>query len=591
MEDNCNQNDSKQEVSIQKGGLRTMPFIIVNQSFERLATMGLRPNMILYFVNVYRMDSATGASLLSLWSFLSDLLSVLGAFISDSYLGRFRVIVLGSFVSLVGMTLLWLTAMIPQAKPAPCDSPHIRCHDPTLGQLALLLSSLVFMSVGSGCIRPCALVFGADQLVKTDNPQKNERILQSYFNWYYASIGLSSIIALTVVVYIQDHFGLRVGFGVPALLMLSSAIFFLVGCPLYVKVRIHESLFTDLAQVIVAAFRNRNLAFPPENLNGLRYDSNNLFVAPSNKLRFLNKACIVRNPDEDFSCDGSAVEPWELCNVDQVEGLKALIRVIPIWSTGIMIFTTLGQFSITVLQANCMDRHITSSFQISSGSFGLFVAIVATLAMVFYGQVVIHLVTKYRQQPRGVRPTLRMGIGSLISCLAMASAAIVESIRRRTAIEEGLSDQPRSVVKMSAMWLIPQLSLIGFAEGIYGVAQLEFYYSELPKTMSTLGMALFTLGTAFAGLFGSLLFTIVDTVTKRGGEVSWLSTNLNKGHYDYYYALLTFLSLLNFVYFLVCCRAYEPCEDMRTKAPNERDELKKELLCKSNDHFPSTSLA
>ncbi|KAF9613529.1 hypothetical protein IFM89_008446 [Coptis chinensis] len=590
MEHCCNQKFIKQEDSIRKGGLRTMPFIIVNESFEQLVSIGIQPNMILYFTKVYHMEGAKGASLLSLWSFLSAFLSIPGAFISDSYLGRFRVIALGSIISFGGMTLLWLTAMIPQAKPAPCNLPHTHCDNPTFAQLILLGSSLVLISIGAGCIRPCAVAFGVDQLVKTDNPEKNERVLQKYFNWYYASIGLSSIIGLTLVVYIQDHFGLKMGFGIPVVLLLSSAFFFLVGCPLYVKVKIHKSLFTELTQVIVAAFRNRNLAFPADKLNRVYYhidDSN--FVKPSDKLRFLNKACIIRNPEEDFDSDGSAVKPWELCSVDQVEGLKALIRVIPIWSTGIMIFTTLCQSSITVLQANSMDRYITSNFQIPAGSFGLFTAIAATLGTAFYGQVVIPLVAKYSQQPHGARPTLRMGIGLLISCLAMALGAIVESIRRKSAFEEVLRDEPKSVGNMSAMWLIPQFSLTGLAEGIHSVAQLEFYFSQLPKTMSTLGMALFTLGTAFAGLLGSLIFTIVNNVTKSGG-ISWLSTDLNKGQYDYYYGLLTFLSLLNFVYFLVCCRAYGPCEETRARVPNEREDLKEGLLSKTNDQFPSSSL-
>ncbi|KAK1313226.1 putative peptide transporter [Acorus calamus] len=97
------------------------------------------------------------------------------------------------------------------------------------------------MSIGAGGIRPCSLAFGVDQLYhdatdeKTDDP-KRERLLQSFFNWYYASVGLSIMVAVTVVVYIQDSLGWKVGFGVPTLLMLVSAVLFLLGSSLYVKV-------------------------------------------------------------------------------------------------------------------------------------------------------------------------------------------------------------------------------------------------------------------------------------------------------------------------------------------------------------------
>ncbi|KAG6753136.1 hypothetical protein POTOM_043180 [Populus tomentosa] len=57
-------------------------------------------------------------------------------------------------------------------------------------------------------------------------------------------------------------------------------------------------------------------------------------------------------------------------------------------------------------------------------------------------------------------------------------------------------------------------------------------------------------------LSGSLIIGIVDDVTRRGGKVSWVSDNLNKGHYDYYYWLLFLLSLVNFFYYLLCCWAF-----------------------------------
>lgn len=69
-------------------------------------------------------------------------------------------------------------------------------------------------------------------------------------------------------------------------------------------------------------------------------------------------------------------------------------------------------------------------------------------------------------------------------------------------------------------------------------------------------MAIFTLGVAVSSLVGTLLVELVDTITSTGGKVSWLATNLNKGHVDYYYWLVAILCFLNFLYFLVCCRVF-----------------------------------
>ena len=118
-----------------KGGFRTIPFIIgtqiyspffftksfssslftnvppffyffilwitVNESFEKVASYGLLPNMIFYMLNDYHMEVANATTILFLWSALSNGLALVGAFLSDSYLGRFRVIALGSFSSLL----------------------------------------------------------------------------------------------------------------------------------------------------------------------------------------------------------------------------------------------------------------------------------------------------------------------------------------------------------------------------------------------------------------------------------------------------------------------------------------------------------
>ncbi|CAH1442164.1 unnamed protein product [Lactuca virosa] len=107
------------------------------------------------------------------------------------------------------------------------------------------------------------------------------------------------------------------------------------------------------------------------------------------------------------------------------------------------------------------------------------------------------------------------------------------------------------------MWLVPQYALLGLAEAFNAIGQMEFYYSELPKSMSSVAMAVFMVSNAFSGLVGSVLVNVVDLVTSEGGSVSWLSSDINEGHVDYYYWLLGLLNLLNFFYFLICCRFHK----------------------------------
>ncbi|KAG2691852.1 hypothetical protein I3760_08G025600 [Carya illinoinensis] len=542
-----------------KGGFRTLPFIIANEAFERAASVGLLPNMILYLTRDYGMPTPTAANFLFLWSAATNFMPILGAFLADSCLGRYRMIGFGSIASFLGMVLLWLTTMTPQAQ-IPCTLGSSSCNFPTSFQLLLLYFSFGLMAIGAGGIRSSSLAFGADQLDKRDN-MRNAGMLGSFFSWYYVSTSVAALIAVTLIVYIQDTMGWTVGFGIPALLMFFSAFSFFLASPFYLKLKATRSLLTGLAQVLVSSYRNRHLKLSSQATAEMYHQmKGSMPLMPSEKLRFLNKACIIRNPLQDLTPEGKASEPWSLCTVNQVEDLKALIRIIPLWSTGIMMSAIFSQNSFPVLQAASMNRHVTPNFEIPAGSFSMFLIISLTIWIALYDLVVLPLASKISGKPVRLGVKQRMGIGLVFSCMSVAALAVVESIRRELAIEEGFSDEPEAVVSMSAMWLLPHYVFAGLAEAFNAIGQNEFYYSQLPKTMSSIAATLFGVGMSVGNLVAGFVMSTVDDVTRKGGGESWVSSNINKAHYDYYYWLLAGLGSINLVYFLVCCKAYGCCE-------------------------------
>ncbi|XP_010419733.1 PREDICTED: protein NRT1/ PTR FAMILY 1.3-like isoform X3 [Camelina sativa] len=113
---------------------------------------------------------------------------------------------------------------------------------------------------------------------------------------------------------------------------------------------------------------------------------------------------------------------------------------------------------------------------------------------------------------------------------------------------------------LSAMWLLPYMILGGISEALNTIAQNEFLYSELPKSMSSVATTLSGLGMSAASLISSWIITIVDVATYG----SWITENIDEGHLDYYYWLLVGLSVLNVLYFvpnlMVNVRYNEKCE-------------------------------
>lgn len=236
----------------------------------------------------------------------------------------------------------------------------------------------------------------------------------------------------------------------------------------------------------------------------------------------------------------------------------------------------ISQSSFQLLQASSMDRHISSGFQIPPGSFGMFTIISLALWVILYDRAILPFASKVKGKPVQLGVKLRMGIGLFLSCMAMVVSATVESSRRRKAIREGYLNNAHAVLDMSAMWLVPQYCLNGLAEAFNAIGQTEFYYSEFPKSMSSIAAALFGLGMAVANLLASAIVSIVDGLTSRGGKESWVSNNINKGHYDYYYWLLAIMSAVNLLYFLICCWAYGPCVEQVTKVRDDGNGCKEE---------------
>lgn len=158
------------------------------------------------------------------------------------------------------MTSLTISAVFPQFRPPPCNPAGHQeaCQEATSWQLTVLYASLLLNAVGAGGIRPCVVAFGADQFDES-NPKERTRTW-NFFNWYYFCMGTSMLVAVTVIVYVQDNIGWGWGLGIPTAAMAVSAASFAAGYRMYRRLEPAGSPFTRLAQVVVAAVRKRKVA-------------------------------------------------------------------------------------------------------------------------------------------------------------------------------------------------------------------------------------------------------------------------------------------------------------------------------------------
>ncbi|KAK1315260.1 putative peptide/nitrate transporter [Acorus calamus] len=247
-------------------GWRAMPYVIGNETFEKLGTIGTSANLLVYLTSVFNMSRVSAASLLYIWRGSTDIAPLLGAFISDSFLGRYKTVGIGCIASLVGMFTIMLTSGIPKLHPPHCANGGT-CIGPNGWQLGFLLCGLGFMVVGAGGIRPCNLAFGADQF--DPDTDSGRRGINSFFNWYYFTFTFAMMISSTLIIYVQSDVNWTLGLAIPTVFMFFSCAFFFVGSRIYVKVRPEGSPFTSMARVVVAAVRKRGVKVPEDPTNEL----------------------------------------------------------------------------------------------------------------------------------------------------------------------------------------------------------------------------------------------------------------------------------------------------------------------------------
>lgn len=533
-----------------------MPFIFSNEVCDKLAVVGFGANMLSYLTTQLHMPLTKAANTLTNFSGTASLTPLLGAFIADAYAGRFWTISIASIICAVGMSLLTLSAVLPQLRPPPCKGDQV-CQEASGGQLAVLYMALLLGALGSGGIRPCVVAFGADQFDAND-PKQSTRTWK-YFNWYYFVMGVSMLLAVTVLVYIQDNMGWGWGLGIPTILMFLSVITLIGGYRLYRMMDPAGSPFTRLLQVCVASFRKRRVAMVTDS--SVLYESEELDALISldgklvhtNHVKFLDKAAIV-TPEDDVKSPNL----WRLNTVHRVEELKTVIRMGPIWASGILLYTAYAQqHTFSLQQAKTVDRHLGRSFQIPGASMSVFTMTAMLLTIAAYDRLLVPVARRFTGLDRGISFLKRMGIGYFISILATLVAGFVEVKRKHYAKAHGLLDSPHAMIPMSVFWLMPQYALHGIAEAFMAIGHLEFFYDQAPESMRSSATALFWTSISAGSYLSTFMVTLVHKYSAGPDGSNWLpDRNLNRGKLEYFYWLLTLLQALNLVYYVCVAKFY-----------------------------------
>ncbi|XP_071712519.1 protein NRT1/ PTR FAMILY 2.8 [Rutidosis leptorrhynchoides] len=503
--------------------------------------MSLVMNMTVYLRSNYNMSGIYLVNVVTIWMGTSNISSLFGAFISDAYIGKFQTLLYGSIASILGMGMMTLTAGVPHFRPPKCSDP-LNCIQPENWQLGLLFIGLGLLALGAGGLRPCGIAFGADQF-DTGTP-KGRKQLESFFNIWYLTFTLALIIALTVVVYIQTNISWAIGFAIPTAFLLSSVIIFLIGRRTYIIKKPEGSVFTDIFNVIVASIRKRKI--PNHHTSMYTYynppDHN---IVRTQRFKCLDKAALIVDPSE-LNPNGVAINKWRLCSVQQVENLKCVVGILPVWVSGMGCMLVIDQqTTFGILQALQMTRTIGPKFTIPPGWMTEIAMISLSIWIFIYEGIYIPKLMKILKRDARLTMAMRVRLGIIMSILCMVTAGFVEQKRRNSALKNDTYIAPIHV-----FWLVPQLVFSGLVEAFDSVAIMEFFTTQMPENMRTVAGAIFFITLSISSYLSSLIVNLIHKLTGINGRTPWLGGHdLNKNKLDYYYFIIAGFGVLNLIYF------------------------------------------
>ncbi|KAJ1273608.1 hypothetical protein BS78_06G294900 [Paspalum vaginatum] len=493
------------------GGWRSALFVVSVEIAGSFAFFGISANLITYMTGPLGQSNASAAAAVNAWSGTASLMPLLGAFLADAHLGRYRSIILACSLYTLGFGMLTLSSTVPALRPS-----HMPCSDdgtssssspscqPGWPQVAFFYVSLYLIAVAQGADKPCGLGFAADQFDAEHPKERASRA--SLFNWWFFGMAIGIAVAVALVGYIQEYVGWGVGFGVPCAVVLCAFVVFLLGTPTY---RLYAPATT-----------------------------------PEQQSPFRRLAAVA------VAQHSSAAED-----------ARCVLRLLPIWATSLAYGVVYAQImTLFNKQGRTLDRRawpaLGLDLELPPSALQTLGPLSILVSVPVYDRALVPALRWATGRPSGLTMLQRVGAGMATSLAAVSVAALVEARRLATARAHGLVDDPDATVPMTWAWILPQYAMMGVADVLAVVGLQELFYDQMPDGLRSLGLALYLSIMGIGGFISSALISLVDAATGSQGGDSWFADNLNRAHLDYFYWLLAGLSAVELALYLAFARSY-----------------------------------
>lgn len=543
------------------GGMLAASFVLVVEVLENLAFLANASNLVLYLSRFMHFPLSEAANSVTNFMGTAFLLALLGGFLSDAFFTTYYIYLISALIQFLGLVILTVQAHSSSLKPPECNPKSMPCQQVSGGKEALLFLGLYLVALGIGGIKGSLPSHGAEQF--DDSNPRGRKQRSTFFNYFVFSLSCGALIAVTLVVWIEDNKGWQWGFGIATLSILLSIPVFLSGSKFYLNKIPLGSPLTTICKVLTSSILNSFtskssnsaiacMATSPSPMPSLddsetgkpKNPATRPPQQPSQSLKFLNRAS-TKNPSF----------PTLQCSIQQIEDVKIVVKILPIFACTIMLSACLAQLStFSVHQASTMNTHL-GAFKIPPASLPFFPVICMMILAPLYDHMILPFARRVTNSESGITHLQRIGAGLVLSILAMATAALVEIKRKHVAETSGMVDSTEAL-PISFLWIAIQYLFLGSADLFVLAGLLEFFFTEAPFSMRSLATSLSWASLASGYYLSTVIVSIVNRVMR--GEGAWLSgTNLNRYRLERFYWVMCGLSGLNFVHYVFWAMKYK----------------------------------
>jgi POT family proton-dependent oligopeptide transporter len=501
---------------------KQIPYIIGNEGCERFSFYGMRNILTQFLVSstllativALKEREAAAKEVFHIFVMGVYFFPLLGGWLSDRYLGKYKTILYLSLIYCAGHACLALF----------------------IDNKSGFFLGLFLISLGSGGIKPCVSAFVGEQF-----DQSNKHLAKVVFDAFYWIINFGSFFASLLIPLVLKQYGADIAFGIPGVLMFIATIIFWLGHKKYVIEPPRPAdphSFSSVVRTALAGGGTGLMLFWAGVVAGAAmlavaaYDAYLQFSAHRPPLLgVVPDLCIAlvillattgigasmqienargKHPDED------------------VDGVRAVLRVLVLFALVTPFWSLFDQKASTwVLQGTAMELPGWGWFQSASQMQSLNPLLV--MLLIPFNNIFFYPMLK----KMGFDPT---PLRKMTAGIAIAGFAWIAAGGLQLGLDGG--------AKLSILWQALPYLLLTAGEVWVSATGLEFAYSQAPPKMKSVLMAFWSLGVTVGNLW-----VLLVNATVKGEGVTKSIEGLGFGvtaFQMFFFALFAFAAALAF---------------------------------------------